>query len=502
MENKPVFNSVIILTFTMLFVKVLSAIYRVPYQNVLGDTGLYAYQQVYPLIAIVSVLSLNAIPSVISQSQYDVLFMKRLRNVLMMTSLLSLILIVVFSKYIAFLMGDTELERMLQVSALVLLPFPFVALARGQLQRNHQMEHIAVSQVIEQIVRVTTILLAIILFIKADLSVYESGGISIFGSFLGLSAAYIYLKIRGFTHLESDSQNKEGRTYYLNFFTLIFFYSLSYLVLILWQLVDSFTMINQLKQIMSLNEARELKGVYDRGSSLIQVGLIVTTSFSLVLIPVLAECRAKNALTAMKSYADSALKITTVFSSAAAVGLMNLIRPLNLFLFETVTGYEALAIYMLSVIFVSLIIMFTAMLQIYNAFRIQLVAVIAGIMTKLLLNLLLIQWLGIKGASIATVVGLVAYTLCLYYKIHKIYALQLNTFITRWLLVLIVMSIAIQCILVIPYSTRLSAMAVAVMGVIIGLTIVLYAMMRWKIISVQEWHHLPFGNIMIKLMKE
>lgn len=64
------------------------------------------------------------------------------------------------------------------------------------------------------------------------------------------------------------------------------------------------------------------------------------------------------------------------------------------------------------------------------------------------------------------------------------------------------MSIAIQCILLIPYSTRLSAMAVAVMGVIIGLTIVLYAMMRWKIISVQEWHHLPFGNIMIKLMKE
>ena len=80
MGNKPVFNSVFILTFTMLFVKVLSAIYRVPYQNILGDTGLYAYQQVYPLIAIVSVLSLNAIPSVVSQSQYDTLFMKQLRK--------------------------------------------------------------------------------------------------------------------------------------------------------------------------------------------------------------------------------------------------------------------------------------------------------------------------------------------------------------------------------------------------------------------------------------
>ncbi|HCD19855.1 polysaccharide biosynthesis protein [Macrococcoides caseolyticum subsp. caseolyticum] len=501
MGNKPVFNSVIILTFTMLFVKVLSAIYRVPYQNILGDTGLYAYQQVYPLIAIVSVLSLNAIPSVVSQSQYDTLFMKQLRNVLTIISVLILGLIVVFSKHIAFLMGDIELKRMLQVSALVLLPFPFVALARGQLQRKHQMEHIAVSQVIEQIVRVTTILFAITLFVKADFSVYESGSVSIFGSFLGLTAAYIYLKVKGFMHLESNYQDNEGRTYYLDFLTLIFFYSLSYLVLILWQLVDSFTMINQLKQIMSLNEARELKGVYDRGSSLIQVGLIVTTSFSLVLIPVLAECRAKNALTEMKAYADSALKITIVFSSAAAVGLMNLIRPLNLFLFETITGYEALAIYMLSVIFVSLIIMFTAMLQIYNAFRIQLVAVIAGILTKFLLNLLLIPQLDIKGASIATVAGLVTYTLCLYYKVQKIYELKLNTFIRRWLLVLIVMSIAIQCILVVPFNTRLTAMGVSIMGVTIGLAVVLYTMVKWKIISVQEWYHLPFGNIMIKLMK-
>lgn len=63
------------------------------------------------------------------------------------------------------------------------------------------------------------------------------------------------------------------------------------------------------------------------------------------------------------------------------------------------------------------------------------------------------------------------------------------------------MSIAIQCILVIPFSTRLTAMGVSIMGVTIGLAVVLYTMVKWKIISVQEWYHLPFGNIMIKLMK-
>ncbi len=65
-QSKPIFNSVLLLTITMVIVKSLSAIYRVPYQNILGDEGLYAYQQVYPLVAIVSVVSLNALPSVMS----------------------------------------------------------------------------------------------------------------------------------------------------------------------------------------------------------------------------------------------------------------------------------------------------------------------------------------------------------------------------------------------------------------------------------------------------
>ena len=47
--------------------KILSAIYRIPYQNVLGDDGLYAYQQIYPVVALGVILSMNAIPSAVTQ---------------------------------------------------------------------------------------------------------------------------------------------------------------------------------------------------------------------------------------------------------------------------------------------------------------------------------------------------------------------------------------------------------------------------------------------------
>ena len=55
------------LTLALLVVKVLSAVYRVPYQNILGDEGLYAYQQVYPIVALGVILTMNAIPSAVTQ---------------------------------------------------------------------------------------------------------------------------------------------------------------------------------------------------------------------------------------------------------------------------------------------------------------------------------------------------------------------------------------------------------------------------------------------------
>lgn len=68
MKTKSAFSGVVVLTGALIVVKVLSALYRVPYQNVLGDEGLYAYQQIYPIVALGMILSMNAIPSAVTQT--------------------------------------------------------------------------------------------------------------------------------------------------------------------------------------------------------------------------------------------------------------------------------------------------------------------------------------------------------------------------------------------------------------------------------------------------
>ena len=42
------------LTIAAIIVKLLSAVYRVPFQNLVGDEGFYIYQQVYPFIGIIT----------------------------------------------------------------------------------------------------------------------------------------------------------------------------------------------------------------------------------------------------------------------------------------------------------------------------------------------------------------------------------------------------------------------------------------------------------------
>src|SRR5699024_4355957 len=57
-DTKSVFNGVVVLTIALIIVKILSALYRVPYQNLLRDVGLYAYEPVYPIVALGVYLSM------------------------------------------------------------------------------------------------------------------------------------------------------------------------------------------------------------------------------------------------------------------------------------------------------------------------------------------------------------------------------------------------------------------------------------------------------------
>ncbi len=66
-SSHKVLKGAVILTAAALLVKILSAIYRIPFQNMAGDTGFYIYQQVYPFYGIAVVLATYGFPVGISK---------------------------------------------------------------------------------------------------------------------------------------------------------------------------------------------------------------------------------------------------------------------------------------------------------------------------------------------------------------------------------------------------------------------------------------------------
>lgn len=66
-QPKAVLNGALILTISAIVTKILSAFYRIPFQNIVGDVGFYIYQQVYPFYGMAVVLSTTGFPVVISK---------------------------------------------------------------------------------------------------------------------------------------------------------------------------------------------------------------------------------------------------------------------------------------------------------------------------------------------------------------------------------------------------------------------------------------------------
>src|SRR6185312_14482570 len=60
-----------ILTISAIIVKLLSAVYRIPFQNLVGDKGFYIYQQVYPFVGIFIVWTSYGFSAAVSKLMAD-----------------------------------------------------------------------------------------------------------------------------------------------------------------------------------------------------------------------------------------------------------------------------------------------------------------------------------------------------------------------------------------------------------------------------------------------
>ncbi|WP_077620160.1 putative polysaccharide biosynthesis protein [Bacillus sinesaloumensis] len=529
-RSKRIWEGAFALTIAGLITKILSAGYRIPYQNIAGDIGFYIYQQAYPIYGIVLVFSTYGFPVIISKLLAEKLEQKDEASAtkILYTSLFTLLgigflmfcLLYWGAGIVAGWMGDTRLSALIRVISFSFLLLPFISVFRGFFQGHKNMIPTAVSQVTEQLIRVVTILIMSFLLLDYGYGAYEAGAGAIFGSVTGGLAAILVLSFYLVKRKKNRrSQRTQKATIQTKVIIKILFTQgmticISALLLILFQLVDSFTVYSLLVTSgMEEEAAKQVKGIYDRGQPLLQLGTVVATSLALSLVPLIASAKSRNDIDFIEKKVDLTFRLSVVIGVGASVGLAWVLEPTNIMLFRNDLGTHVLTIIGFSILFTTVSQANTAILQGLGHPFLPAFVVVIGMLLKWILNKLLVPSYETVGAAIATLVafGVIAalHTLILKWKLPG--GLRNTTFIYRVLLAALVMGLVILCYSRILHylffssgDSRLFASFEALSSVFIGGFTYLFLILRGRIFTNEELSVIPIGTkgtFLIRLLK-
>ncbi|RSL29033.1 polysaccharide biosynthesis protein [Salibacterium salarium] len=438
-KDKRFWKGAFLVTGAAFIGKILSALYRVPYQNLTGDQGLYVYQQIYPFYGAAMVIAMYGFPVVISKmvlennSRYGKKTAQETAYAsfftLLLIHLMLFMLMYLGAEELAGFMGDERLNTALRSMSYVLLVIPFFSAIRGYYQGIEEMRPTAISHLIEQTMRVSAILLLTGLVVFAGNGAYEAGHAAAIGSIFGSVCGVLFLlwtvfKKNGQKHeaVQGKAILKQMKTNYTVMSRGILV-SCGAMIFILYQFVDAFTVA----RILTSNGvdgavAKSVKGVFDRGQPLLQFGTVIATSFAMAIVPLLRREELAGQIETSRYYATLAFRVSLLIGTAAAIGLMVIAEPVNVMLFKNADGTGVLQILAITLAVSGVVMTTSAVMQGHNQFVVPALFLLIGLLIKTIGNIFLLPLFEVQGAAVATVTGMSVTAFCnTYYVLVRKY---------------------------------------------------------------------------------
>jgi|SRR5690625_578140 len=520
-ETNKLVKGALFLTLAGIIGKILSAGYRIPLQNLTGDLGFYMYQQIYPLLGMILILSLYGFPSAISKMVVELRAERKgpsfqsfyLPIFLILFVMASLVSVVIFlnAERIAIFTGDARLTKTYKWATLVFLLVPFTVLLRGVFQGHLLMKPIAISQVGEQLVRVSMIILGAYLFFINKISIDQIGEMAVFASLLGAFTVIIMLSFY-FRKSELVSQERYDIPWRYYIRTLCLFgvvSSMNHMVLLIIQFADVFTLVPHLVDYgLSETKAMAAKGVLDRGQPLIQLGTVLGSSFALTLIPTITTTNLRKNQSDMKDNLQSAMLYSFYLAAGAVIGLVLIFPETNALLFQDTQGTRSLQIIACAILLSSLAITSAAILQGIGSFKRTAFYILGAFVIKWFANGVLVPLWGIAGGAISTVLSLLLLTVALLCELKRQLP-DVKLFRKINGLAFIIASVGMSVFIIImkfalPFTEigSRSLLLYYVLGIVLmGGFIYFILLLRFRAFNEKELHVLPLQRLWMRLYK-
>lgn len=418
-----------ILTIAGFVVKVIGSLNWIFVSRILGGEGIGLYQMAFPIYFFAMTVSQAGVPVAISiitaerVALKDIYGAKRVFRISMGLMLVTGLLFSILTYFAADWLIEWHFIRDARayLSMVVLAPtvffVTFLAASRGYLQGWQRMTPTAVSQIVEQIFRVITMILLAQLFLPWGLE-YASAGASL-GALVGAVTGLIVL-VYYHWKLDRDIERDYGHDIkplpgtehesILKIMRRIFILSLpvsaASIMLPVVSNLDLMIVPQRLEVAgYSVNEATELFG-YLTGMAvpLVNLSCIITASMAMSIVPAISEARALRDMKRVYNQTAASVRISNFVCFPAFVIVFVLATPISSLIYNAPGAGPAVMISAFSIVLLGLHQVSTGILQGLGHPTIPMVNMILAAAAKVILNweLTALPWLGIMGAAWAT----------------------------------------------------------------------------------------------------
>lgn len=404
--------------------KLMGAVFRIPLTHILGAEGMGLYQMVFPLYALLLTISSGGLPSALSRiiAEKTTKNQTDLARKAFTTALITLtgfgiicsLVVLIFHRLIALAQGNSSAALSYIAIAPSIVFVAVISAFRGYFQGKQNMFPSALSQIIEQFVKMA-----------AGLSLaYALKGygltMGVFGAVLGVTLSELVAMIvivwqyfQDKERLKLSYPKGELNKYVKLIYAISIPMTISSIIMPITQLIDSVLVINILSQSLSTQVSTTLYGLFSGTvGSLVNMPVVLLISISIALIPSIVASKAKGHISAVEAKSALALKLTIILSLPCFVGLLIYSRPIIDFLYggslkvsqvnEPLVAARLLSIYSVSVVFVSVLTVTSSILQSLGYNFVPVKNLLIGAAIKIMLNFFLLDLLGIYGAPFSS----------------------------------------------------------------------------------------------------
>ena len=417
MKKNSFMQGTIIAASSFVFIKILGALYVIPFYKIIGKEGGALYTYAYTIYNLFLNISTAGIPIALSmivsefcaKKMYDAKerAYKIAKKVVSLLSIISFLIIFIFADKIAYFLTSgnvgfntlNDIALGIRAISVCLLLTPLLGVLRGYLQGHKYISPSSFSQVLEQVVRIIVVLLGSFLIIKVfGLKVSYGVSIALIAAFIGAIFAYIYLKfkINKNSDLFSKSLEKDNITNKEILKKIITYCVPIILVSIISNLYDAVDLKLIIKGLNMINydskSVEEIASIITTWTPKICV-IIASISMGLItsLIPHIIRSYVNNDTKDVNNKFNLALSTMLFATIPMTIGLVFLSNEIY-YLFYGYSNYGPLLLKYVAVVnlFFSLVTIINTVLQGIKKFKLIYITTLIGLLINTILDIPLI----------------------------------------------------------------------------------------------------------------